>query len=90
MRSCLVEVLEIDIEHPLEVPHMQDEQMVETLPSHTAQETLADRIRSRGVIRRCEDLDVTRLSNPREGHAILAIVITDEVLRSHAKGGGLP
>ncbi len=69
---------------------MQDEQMVETLPSHTAQETLADRIRSRGVIRRCEDLDVTRLSNPREGHAILAIVITDEVLRSHAKGGGLP
>ena len=62
---------------------MQDEQMIEALPSDAAQEALADRIRSRGVIWRCENLDATRLGNSREGHAKLAIVIPDEVLRSY-------
>src|SRR6266849_9860698 len=69
---------------------MQDEQMVEALTSHTAEEAFADRIRSRGVIRRFEHLDATRPGNQREGHAKLAIVITDEVLRPHTKGGGFP
>ena len=62
--------------------------MVEALTSGTAQEALADRIRSRGVIRRCENLDATRLGNPREDHPKLGIVIMDEALRPHIKGGG--
>ena len=64
--------------------------MVQALTSDAAQEALADRIRSRGVIRRLEKLDATRLGNSRESHAKLAIVIPDEVLRSYAKGGGFP
>ena len=67
---------------------MQDEQMIEALTSHTAQESLTAGIGSRGVIGGFEHLDATCLGNPREGHAKLAIVITDEVLRSHAIGGG--
>ena len=69
---------------------MQDEQMVEALPSHTAQEALADGIGTWSMIRRFEHLDTTRLGNPREGHAKLAIVITDEVLWPYTKGGGFP
>jgi hypothetical protein len=40
------------------------------------------------VIGGFEDLDVTRSSQPRETHSKLAIVITDEVLRTSTKGGG--
>jgi len=90
VRSCLVEVGYIGTQNPLELPLMQDEQMVEALTSHTAEEALTDGIRSRGVIRRCENFNATRLGNPREDHSKLAIVITDEVLRPHTKGSGLP
>ena len=67
---------------------MQDEQTIETLTSHTAQEPLTDGIGTWGMIGRFEQLDATGLGNPREGHAKLAIVIADEVLRSHPKGRG--
>ena len=69
---------------------MQDEQMIEALTPYTAEEPLTDGIRARGVIRSFKNLDVTRLSNPSEAHTKLAIVITDEVLRPHTKGGGFP
>jgi hypothetical protein len=69
---------------------MQDEHMVEALTPDTAEETLTDGIRPRGVIRSFENLDVTRLRHPSEAHAKFAVVITDEVLRSHTKGGRFP
>ena len=69
---------------------MQDEQVIETLTPHTSEKPLTDGIRARGVIRSFENLDVTRLRNPSEAHPKLAIVITDEVLRPHTKGGGFP
>ncbi len=90
MRPGSVEVAHIRVEHPVELFLMQDEQMIEALTSHTAQEPLTDGIGSRGVIRSCEHLDVTYLRNPREGHPKLAIILLDEKLRSRAKGGGLP
>ncbi len=67
---------------------MQDEHMIETLTSHTTQEALTDGIGSRSRIRSFEHLDVTGLGNPIEGHPKLAIVITDEILRSHPIGCG--
>ena len=90
LRPGSVEVVHIGVEHALELLLMQDEQMVEALTSDTTEEALADRIRSRGMIRRFENLDATRLGNLREGHSKLTIVITDEVLRSHTIGGGFP
>jgi hypothetical protein len=69
---------------------MEDEQMIEALTSHTAKEAFIDGIRPRGVIRSFENLDVTRLRHPSEAHAKFAVVITDEVLRSHTKGGSEP
>jgi hypothetical protein len=78
------------MEHAVELLLMEDEQMIEALTPHTAQEPLADGIGTRGVIGGFENLDATRLGNPIEGHSKLAIVITDEVLRTHAIDGGLP
>ena len=90
MRSCLVEVGYIGIEDSVELLLMQDEQMIEALTPHTAEETLTDCIRSRGAIRGFEYLDATCLRNPSEAHPKLAIVIPDEVLRTCAIGGGFP
>jgi hypothetical protein len=78
------------MEDAVELLLMHDEQMIEALTPHTSQEPLTDGIGSRGVIGGCENLDATRLGNPREGQPKLAIIITAEVLRPHAISGGLP
>jgi hypothetical protein len=90
MRSGSIEVVYISIEYPLELLLMQDEQVIETLASHTPQKAFTDSIRLWGMIRYVEDLDATRLRNPLEVHPKLAIIITDEVLRSLSIGGGFP
>jgi hypothetical protein len=90
VRSCLVKVVDIGIENPLELPLMENEQMIEAFSPDTAKEALTDSIGSRGVIRSFENLDVTCFRNSRKAHLKLAIVITDEVLRSHPKGGRFP
>jgi hypothetical protein len=88
MRSGSIAGLDVGVEHPVELLLLQDEQLVEALPSHTPQKALADGIGSRGVIRRCEPLAATRQRNPREVHPERAIVITDEVCGSLSKCRG--
>jgi len=79
MRSGLIEVVDIGSQDPLELPLLQNEQVIEALATHTAKKTFTDGIGSRSVIGRFENLDATRLGNPREGHAKFAIVVTGEV-----------
>ena len=64
MRPGAVEVVYISVEYPLELLLMQDEQVIQTLASHTPQKAFTDGIRLRGVIRYFENLDSTRLRNP--------------------------
>ena len=64
--------------------------MIEALTPYTADEAFTERICTWGVVRSFEHLDVTCLRNPSEAHPKCALVITDEILRTHAKGGGLP
>jgi hypothetical protein len=90
MRPSLVEILDIGVEHALELLLLQNKQMVEAFTPHTPEKPFTDGIGSRSVIRCCENLDVTRLGNPCETHPELAIMITDEILRPLSKGGGLP
>ena len=90
MRPGSVEVVHIRVEHAVELLLMQDEQMIEALTPYSAEEALTYGIRARGVRRSFKNLDVTRLHNPSEAHPKLAIVIRDEVLRPHTKGGGFP
>jgi len=67
---------------------MQDQQVVQAFMLHTPHEPLTDGIGSRGMIRGCENLDTTRLGNPREGHPKFAIIISDEILRTLTISGG--
>ena len=90
MRPGLVEVEHIHVKHTMELLLLQDEQMIEALAPYTAQKPFTHGIHSRSVTRYCENLDVTCLRNPCEDHPELAIMITDEVLRPHTIGGGLP
>jgi hypothetical protein len=83
--SCLVEVRHIGIEDAVELLLLQEKQLIEALTPHTAQEPLTDGIGAWGVIGGFENLDATRLGNPREGHPKLALLIKDEVLRSDTK-----
>ena len=80
MRSCLVEVPHIRIEHALELLLMKNQQMVETFLPYTPQEALADGIGSGSVIRDLEKFDVTCLRHPDETGSKLAIIIMNQVL----------
>jgi hypothetical protein len=67
---------------------MQDNDVIKTFASYAPQKAFTDGIGTRCVIRGLEHLDATRLRNPSEAHPKLVVVITDEVLRPNAKGGG--
>jgi hypothetical protein len=88
MWSGPIEVLDIGIEHPLELLLMKDEQVIETLTSYTPQKALTDGIRSWGLIRCFENLDITRICNTGEVHPKLAIVIMNKILRPLSIRGG--
>jgi len=90
MRPGSVKVVRIRVEHAVKLLLMQNEQMIEALTPYTAEESLTDGIRSRGVIRSFKNLNVTCLRNPREVLPKLAIIITDEVFRPFIIGGGEP
>jgi hypothetical protein len=81
MRSCPVEVHHILIEHALEPPLAEDQQMVKTFLSHTPQEGFTLRIGSWRRKRRFENLDGTRGRHPRKTWSKFAIVITNQILR---------
>ncbi len=46
MRSGTIEVLNIGVQHPLELLLMQDKQMIETFSTDTSEEPLTDGIRA--------------------------------------------
>ena len=89
MWSDLIEVLDIGTQDTLQLLLLQDEQVIQTLATHTAQKPFTDGIGAWRMNGRLEYLDAAGGGHAREGHAKLAIVITDEVLRTHAISGGL-
>src|SRR5690242_20306171 len=80
MRSCLVEVGDIGIEHALELLLLNNQQMIQAFLSDAPQEALADRIGSWSVIRRFENLDTTCPRHPSRAGTKFAVVITNQVL----------
>ena len=80
MGSCLIEGGHIRLEHALELPLMQDQQVIEAFLSHTSQEALTDGIGSVCMNRRFEDLDRARFRHTSKARPKLAIVITNQVL----------
>jgi hypothetical protein len=88
MRSGSIKVAHIGVEYSVELLLMQDEQMVETLAPHTSEKPFTDGICSWGLIGYFENLNSTYVHNTGEVHPELAIVITNEILRSLSKRGG--
>ena len=80
MRSCLVEVPPIGIEHALELPIVEDEEMVQALLSDAPQIAFTDRISSGSVIGRFKNLAATGPRHPLETGSKLAVVIPNEIL----------
>ena len=81
MRSCLVEVVHIRIEHALELLLMKNQQMIETLLPDAPQEPLTDRIGSGRVIACFEDRDAAGCGHARETRSKFAITIVNEIFR---------
>ena len=87
MRPGSVEVGHIGIEHALELPLLQDQQVIQAFLSHTSQEAFTDGIGSWGMNRRLEKFDATGPGNSAEMRSILAVAITDQILRCLPKRG---
>ena len=60
----------------------EDEQVVEALGAHAAQEALAERVRVRRSDGRAQDLDAGRLSHAVESRAELVVVVADQEARA--------
>jgi hypothetical protein len=83
-----IEVLNVGVQHAVELLLMQDKQIIETFATHTPQKTFTDGIRSRGLIRCCEHFDSTCVRNPRETGPKLAIVVPEKIFRFLSKRRG--
>ncbi len=81
MRSCLVEVGHIGIEHALELLLLKDQRVVEAFLPHTPQESLTDRIGSGSVIRCFQYFYATGVCYSSETGSEFAIMIANEILR---------
>jgi hypothetical protein len=89
LRPSLVEVLDIGMQDPLQLLLLQDEQVIQTLATHTAQKAFTDGIGPWCVIGRFEYLDAAGCGHARETGSKLAITIANEILRSLCIGGCL-
>lgn len=85
-----IEVLDIGVKDTVQLLLLQDEQMIETLSSYTAQKPLTDRIGSWCVVRRFEHLDAVGCGHVSETGSKLVITITNEIVRRLPKGSRLP
>ena len=80
MGPCPVEVGHIAIEHTLELPLMQDQQVVQTLLPHTSHEAFADGIGSGCMYRRLKNLNGTRRRHASKARPKFAVVIPKQIL----------
>ena len=90
MRPGPVEVVYVCIEDALELFLLQDEQMIETFATHTAQKAFTDRIGASYAIRCFQNLDAAGYGHAFEIGSKLAIMITNEILRRLSKGSCFP
>ncbi len=78
MRPFAVVVVDIDAQHMLKMSAIEDQQPVETLSSHCADEAFCDRVRFRRPYWRLHDPDAFAAEDLVEGAAVLAIAVADQ------------
>ncbi len=84
------EVLTIGMKDAVQLLLMQDEQVIETLATHTAQKPFTDRIGSWRMNGRFQDLDAAGCGHASETGSKLVITIADEILRPLSIGSRFP
>jgi hypothetical protein len=90
MWPCPIEIHNIDTQDTMQLLLVEDQHMVKTLSSDTAQESFTDCIGLWGVIRRFEYLDATCYCHASETVAKLAIMIANEIPGGLSIGSRLP
>ena len=88
MRPCLVEVGHIRIHNALELPLLQDQQVIQTFLPHAPQEALANSIGSGCMMRRFENLNAACRRHPSKAGPKFTVVISKEIFRCLPIGGG--
>ena len=79
MRPCPIKVGHIRLENTVELPLMQDQQVIKTFLTNTSQEPLTDGIGSRRVIGGFENLDVTCPRHTVKARPELTVVIANQI-----------
>jgi len=85
-----IEIVDIGMKDTVHLLLVKNEQMIQTLSTHTAQKPFTDRIGAFRVIGCFQDLDAAGCGHASETGSELVITITDEIPRTHTKGGGFP
>ncbi len=78
VRPLGVVVVDVNAEHAFEVTPVEDQQPVETLGAHRADEALGDRVRLRRPHRRLHDPDLLAAEDLVEGAAVFAVAVADQ------------
>jgi hypothetical protein len=86
----VIEIRNVLANDPVEMSLTQNENMIQALAPHTADEPLADRIGSRCFQRGLEHLNLSVLGHSGEASSILLIVIADQKAMSLSIGRGFP
>lgn len=79
MRPYSVEIRGVGLQNAIQLPLVQNEQVIETLPPHAPQKALTARIGSRRVERGPEYLDPGPACYTCEERTKLAVVVPDQI-----------
>jgi hypothetical protein len=90
MRPGSIEVLNIGVKDTVQLLLLQDEKVIETLSTDTAQKAFTDRIGSWCMGRRGEHRDAAGCGHARETGSKLVIPITNEIVRRLSIRSRLP
>jgi hypothetical protein len=91
VRTRAVEIVEaVFLQHVLEVPLCEDDDVIEALSADAAEKSLANRIHERSLNGRPKNADTGTGGGAAEVSAELAVVVANDELGSGAEGRGLP
>ena len=78
MRSLLVVVSDVGLEHSFEVPTTVDQDVVKALSAHSPHKALREGVRPRCPDRRSDDPDALGAEHRIEGSAVLGVPVAQE------------
>ncbi len=89
MRSRLIEVDDVFLEHVAEVLFPEDQDVIEAFASDAPDQPLADRVGPRRLHGGSQYLNPAARGNGGEVWTVLGIVVTNEILRRRTERRGL-